>query len=476
MPPVRAYGAARSRGRGASCPLCAPLPREWGGWGRGSLALGGAVEERCPGRHAPHPRPFRASGAGVPFSREQGSAKRERGRGGGNAKRRALVRHPSARMDKGGVGGRGSRRPFHVYRAAWLRGKGRGQRRRALVRPPSARMRCRRGRREEARRRRALCAADLRAKGAAVVNAGEGGVGLRALFDEERRGEGGEKKTGRGKNWVDRRTTLLSSHPPRSPPAVLPIRTESGVQDVPSLLPSPSPPISAALHLRKRTAYVPIPYITRRPVRAQTRGTRGYATPGPALPIRSEGECTRARRPQHLPYPLATPPRTRGRGHGHLAATGLSPSPFDRAALYARDRGAQGQATPDPILPFTCGRGADEEHAAPGTSLRPHRPVRAGKGRARASDPRPHPPHSRGRGVHKGHDAPLPLDHAAPYARTGGTRGQAALPHSRGKGCTRPPASLHVAQQGRRHAPAFNVPDPHFHVLLYNLDKKIDVD
>ncbi|KAH9044084.1 hypothetical protein EDB83DRAFT_2317939 [Lactarius deliciosus] len=233
-----------------------------------------------------------------------------------------------------------------------------------------------------------------------------------------------------------------------------------------SLLPWQRLPVRAGRGMRDTLPPLPVspslspPPFGRAAVYARERGMRGYATPGPALPIRSEGGYTRARHPRHLPCPLAALSCMRGKGHeGHPVATGPSLSPFDRAALYARDSGAQGRATPGPTLPIRAegARTRGMPPRAPLSSTAP--PCTRGKGARKGSDPRPHFPF-----VWKGHDAPLPLDRAAPYARTGGTRGQAALPHSRGKGCTRPPASLRVAQQGRRglRAPAFNVPAPVF--------------
>ncbi|KAH9005825.1 hypothetical protein EDB86DRAFT_3070867 [Lactarius hatsudake] len=191
--------------------------------------------------------------------------------------------------------------------------------------------------------------------------------------------------------------TLLSSRPP---PTVLPIHTESGVQDVPFLLPFPSPPISAIPHLRKRMAHVPIPYITRHPVCTQTRKgahkalpapsvraahshRRGAhksthppspSLPGPFLPIHTKWAPEGAREgtpPPAPPFPSARKggarghaapgtslppwlhhPIRAGRGTRDPTTTGPSPSPFDCAALYTRDRGARGQATSSPTLPI----------------------------------------------------------------------------------------------------------------------------
>ncbi|KAH9021532.1 hypothetical protein EDB84DRAFT_1565247 [Lactarius hengduanensis] len=262
-----------------------------------------------------------------------------------------------------------------------------------------------------------------------------------------------------------------------------------------SLLPPPIPValISTALPICERGRptslhHVPPPFARRRAPSfpfAQGGARVGDAHEGtchrllplslaPPFPFARKGGCTTARRPRHLPSPLAAPPRTRGKGHeGHPVATGPSPSPFDRAALYARERGTRGYATPGPTLP-----------------------IRAEGARMRGTSP-PAPPfvraalyaQERGAQGHAPRDPTLPIH--AEGARTRAvplrTRGQGAreakpphpvAPHSRGKGRTRPPASLRVAQQDRRRlrVPAFTAPAPRFRAPLYDLDTKIDVD
>ncbi|KAH9019257.1 hypothetical protein EDB85DRAFT_2197818 [Lactarius pseudohatsudake] len=237
---------------------------------------------------------------------------------------------------------------------------------------------------------------------------------------------------------------------------------------------------------------------------ARKGGARGHVAPGPSL---GRTALYRATRPPTPPFPirvgahegtplriasapsrsLFAPPRSREKG-----ARDPRPLPSPSRAEGGRTRARHPQ-------PHSRGRGGAQRHAAPGTSLPPwpRHPVRAGRGtRDSPSPPAPplppstappctrgkgacegtpplHPSHSRGRGAHKG----LPL--AAPLR----TRGQGAreakpphpvAPHSRGKGRTRPPASLRVAQQDRRRlrVPAFTAPAPRFRAPLYDLDKK----
>ncbi|KAH9030060.1 hypothetical protein EDB85DRAFT_1891792 [Lactarius pseudohatsudake] len=183
---------------------------------------------------------------------------------------------------------------------------------------------------------------------------------------------------------------------------------------------------------------------------AQEWGMRGYATPSLTLPIRTEGGCMRACHPRHLPSPFATPPRTRRKGHeGHPVATSPSPSPFDRTALYAQERGTQGYATPGP--PFLFARKGVTRvhrpwHLRSTTPPCTHR-KEARKGTRHATPPFPFAQ----KGRREGAQHPLPLGHA--------DRGHARASHPihAGKGRTRPPTSLHVAQQDRCHlrVPAF---------------------
>ncbi|KAH9160011.1 hypothetical protein EDB89DRAFT_1915305 [Lactarius sanguifluus] len=306
------------------------------------------------------------------------------------------------------------------------------------------------------------------------------------------------------------------------------------------LLPPPSPFASK----RGRPTPLPIPYHHASPrSRADTleRGvhevTRHHPLPlpGPSLSIRTEGVCTRTRH-RLSPSPLAASPRAENvhtracrpsplppspssfpfdhavlymRESGH-ATPGLTPPirseggcmsarparyPIGRATTYAREGCTRGHTTPGP----TRAEGGRTRARRPGTSLRPRRPVRTGKGHAMVRDRRPHPSYSRGRGVHegtppcphgkggrKGTRPPAPPFPSAWKGRARGarrprspwpprpvradrwharaSRPHPVAPHSRGKGRTRPPASLRVAQQGRRdlRVPAFTAPSPRF--------------
>ncbi|KAH9009464.1 hypothetical protein EDB84DRAFT_1571202 [Lactarius hengduanensis] len=213
--------------------------------------------------------------------------------------------------------------------------------------------------------------------------------------------------------------------PPPVPPFPLGrgVRAGRGVRDTLPPLPvatgpSPSPFDRAALYARER-------------------GTRGYATPGPTLPIHAEG--------------------------GHRGTPPSAP-PFDRTALYAQERGTQGHATPRSHPSHSRGRGAHEGHVAPGTlpSSAPPCTRREGARKDMRHATPPFPFAAEGART-RGTDTPFPL--AAPLR----TRGQGAREgkpphpvalHSRRKGHTRPPASLRVAQQDRRH-PCARVHRPH---------------
>ncbi|KAH9027981.1 hypothetical protein EDB85DRAFT_2170255 [Lactarius pseudohatsudake] len=173
------------------------------------------------------------------------------------------------------------------------------------------------------------------------------------------------------------------------------------------------------------------------------KGTQGHAAPLPVAPGSSPSPLTaalyvRARHPQH-PCPFArkggyegTPPRMRGKGAREgtplpapspFARKSLSPSPFGRAALYARGRGTRGHATPE-ATPF-AGKGVHEgtegHPVATGPSPSPfdRAALYTRERGARARDPRSHPSRSRGRGT----TPPSSLGGAAPYARRGSTRG-----------------------------------------------------
>ncbi|KAH9083597.1 hypothetical protein EDB83DRAFT_2309550 [Lactarius deliciosus] len=223
------------------------------------------------------------------------------------------------------------------------------------------------------------------------------------------------------------------------------------------LLPlSPVPPPWPRHHARKGRqghAAPPLPPSTA-PLCTRGKGAREGAPP-PPHPCHSRGRgCMRARRPVRA-----------GRGTRHPVTTGPFPSPFDCAAVYARERGAQGLATPGPTFPIRA-EGA-RTRGTPPRYLPTVPPCTRRKGARMGKRPPAHPSHSRGRGAHEGHE----------YAWTAACEGKLphpVPPHSRGKGRTRPLASLCVAQQGRRglHAPAFTAPAPRFRAPLYDLDKK----
>ncbi|KAH8978105.1 hypothetical protein EDB86DRAFT_3091037 [Lactarius hatsudake] len=255
------------------------------------------------------------------------------------------------------------------------------------MRPPSARMGCRWGRREEARRRQALGAADLCAKWAAAVNAGEA---LRLEGDEERwkeRKGGGE---GRRAALDPVAEAKCACHVGVSPPSI------------PVTLPSPPSPFA------KEDG--PRPHPLRAAPIARRQG-HPSPLPGPFLLISTKG--TRMGCPKHLPFPL-----------------------FGRAAVYARDRGAQGHTTPGPTLPIAWkGRAApapycatlyarergSQGHATPDATL----PIRAEGAHTRGTSPPAPPLRPRGpvqeRGS-EGHATPVPTL-PFPFARKGRARG-----------------------------------------------------
>ncbi|KAH9019050.1 hypothetical protein EDB84DRAFT_1442242 [Lactarius hengduanensis] len=235
--------------------------------------------------------------------------------------------------------------------------------------------------------------------------------------------------------------------------------------------------------------------------RAQKGGARGEGHPAP-LPVATGPSpspltappCTRARHPR---------PHSRGRGGAQRhAAPGTSLPPWPRHPVRA-GRGTRDSPLPPapPLPPSTappCTRGKGSREGTP--PLAPPFPF-AQKGRARGARRRRHlpsstPPCTRRKGARKGtrhapRDPTLPIrtegartrDSPFPLAAPLRTHGQGArkakpphpvAPHSRGKGRTRPPASLRVAQQDQRRlcVPAFTAPAPRFRTPLYDLDKK----
>ncbi|KAH9066120.1 hypothetical protein EDB83DRAFT_2315114 [Lactarius deliciosus] len=524
VPPVRAYGAARSRGWGPSyaplsrecgtgdrVPLRALLPRVRGGavgrcWGgvplvrAPSARMGRAARSKGEGRgrwqpSCPFPRirggvprapPFHANGKGgagggepscAPFLCEHGGAA-EGGRGGaGNDRERE--QRPSCPFPhvqgataegEGGAGGQctlvhpafrasGAGGGVPSYRAR-SRGKRSGRWRRGGRRAPHLMPICAQWRREGSEGRvppfhangvaqrgnekgqgrcgeACPCAPPFRANG---VQTGEkGGQAAAGVWSMRGKGasacvpfgkEGGRRGKEEGAEakcachvsdahlFSPPRRPIMSSpssHPPRLPISALPI-CERGRPT------SPSPTPRAA------------PFVRRQERGAQGRGAHEGTrllllplSPAPFLPIRTKGapeappfpfarkECAghaAAASPQSLAFPL-------GRGKGHKGCHRPLPSPFDRAAFYAPERGTRGHATPEPTLPIRAEgartRGTPPQHL-------PTAPPRT-RGRRARKGTRSLVPHSRERGAYEG---PHPLDRTAPYARTGGTRGQAA--------------------------------------------------
>ncbi|KAH9171420.1 hypothetical protein EDB89DRAFT_1907087 [Lactarius sanguifluus] len=514
-PPFRANGVARTKGKGRGRGGRAP-PFRANGKGRGRVAspcTGGSAKGKGegPGAMCPHAPPFHANGVVHTGRREDPPD------GGGH-------------WDSGGQCGGGKEWVGDLPSFAPLP-------RKRWRRPQGGRERPGRGKVAAA----CFCAPTFRANSAArrAYRRGpicEGRLNL---------ARGGKEGRGRVVDPVAeaKRACHISIIASRHPVACHSIRSESGLQRIPS---SRRPP-----HLRRKEDGPhpsPSPTITRRPVRAQT-GVRGalergvhevtrhhpLPLPGPSLSIRTEGVRTRTRR-RLSPSPLAASPRAENvhtracrpsplppgpssfpfdhavlyaRESGH-ATPGLTPPirseggcmsarparyPIGRATTYAREGCTRGHTTPGP----TRAEGGRMRARRPGTSLRPRRPVHTGKGHAMVRDRRPHPSYSRGRGVHEG-TPPCPRGKGArkgtrppappfPSAWKGRARGarrprspwpprpvradrwhvrasrpHPVAPHSRGKGRTRPPVSLRVAQQGRRdlRVPAFTAPSPRF--------------
>ncbi|KAH9024448.1 hypothetical protein EDB83DRAFT_2320068 [Lactarius deliciosus] len=550
VPPVRAYGAAWSRGWG---PSYAPLSRECGtgdhvplralllrvrggavGRCRGGVPLvhtpsarmGRAARSKGEGRgrwqpSCPFPRirggvprapPFRANGKGgagggepsrAPFPGEHGGAA-EGGRGGGGNDRER-EQHPSCPFPrvqgataKGEGGAGGQRTLVHpAFRAsgagggvpsyrARSRGKRSGRWRRGGRRAPHLMPICAQWRREGSEGR----VPPFHTNGVAGQC---GGRERRLASPLERRGEGGERRRGRKRNVPATSVTPTSSpHPavllcPLPPP-------------IPLAFPSPPSPFA------KEDGPCPHP-LHHAPPRSRTDKKGGHKegvrmrapasslslSPRP-LPSHSHEGGARGRdahedtRHRLLPLSLAPPfPFTQkvcaghaaaaspqslafppGRRKGHEGCHRPLPSPFDRATIYAPERGTRGHATPEPTLPIRAEgartRGTPPRHL-------PTAPPRTHRRRARKGTRSP-VPHSRERGAYEG---PHPLDHAAPYARTGGTRGQAA-----------PSCGAPFAQEGAHEAtrlPMCRAAGParsrcarvhHARTLpLYDLDKKM---
>ncbi|KAH9027832.1 hypothetical protein EDB85DRAFT_1892838 [Lactarius pseudohatsudake] len=510
---------------GVACPRVSPVrvflpshaltPHEWGGVdkrdgaGAGPTWRGGAVCPRTPpveGRagadtgwwggvlpYAPLPREGkgRAGGSHAPFPHIQARPSRKRrGRG------QALVRPLFARMG--------------------CRGQGKRQRRRhALVRPPSTQTWWRgqgEGRAGEVGGRQALCTPYLRAKGAAAVNAGEGRGGqltlvhpslramqglwpaspFRANEGVGRRGEGGEetwvgllshtipyectncggKQGGEGK--AGGRVVL---DPVAEVKRACHICTSADVaafhwHATPPFPPSYRvPPDLYRIGTQEDRPY--IPYITRRPVHAQTRvhqergSARGHAapslSPSPRHPVRAERERTRVHpsptslRPSPSPptLPLSAPPiRTEGGTplpSFPIPAEGVTPPPLPLPPVPPfppRPRKGAHKGTLPPAPPFPI---CAEEVRTRGTP--PPLPVATGPSLDRA------PPYVRAR-----HPRPNPFAFAqkrgAPHA-TPSPSPLTSPPCTRGKGArevTQPPAPSFPVALGPSPSPLTSPP------------------
>ncbi|KAH9010997.1 hypothetical protein EDB85DRAFT_1901427 [Lactarius pseudohatsudake] len=318
------------------------------------------------------------------------------------------------------------------------------------------------GRAQEAKGRRALCATYLRAKGAAAVNAGERvgergvglpscdangvGVGVHTHLQEwrgERRGKGRSRPCGGSNTCLPRsRVHTLARHanfPPHSlilshPSPLLSSTPLPSPFSVPSLSPAPfalkrghkrtgqrptSSPSSRAgkgVHEDRGGVHegmphpLPFPSVRATPFarKGGARGRAAAAPPLPPLPIRTEGVHTRARRHRPLPLSPAPPFPCRGRG----VHKGMPP--------------------PLPIAPDTS----------------PSCPIHVGWRHVRACHPWPFPIHTEGgcakacRLLTPSPPAPPLLPWAMPPHTHGmeareGTPPGPTLPHSRGRGCTR---------------------------------------
>ncbi|KAH8979533.1 hypothetical protein EDB86DRAFT_2835866 [Lactarius hatsudake] len=250
-------------GPGVACP-CAPLSQ-----GEGEVlgttargVPGGAVKGEGEGRRAPH-----------------------------------LVCPPSARNG----GGRGRRVAYPFFtRTGWRKeGTGRGGgdvERRALMRPPSARMGCRWGRREEARRRQALGAADLCAKWAAAVNAGEA---LRLEGDEERwkeRKGGGEGRRAALDPVAEAKCACHVGVSPPSIPVALPSPPSPFVkEDGPRPHPLRAAPIARRQERGRTSPLLPSPHPALTTAHF-AQGTPLPLSPAPSFSLARKGRKWDARR------------------------------------------------------------------------------------------------------------------------------------------------------------------------------------
>ncbi|KAH9077156.1 hypothetical protein EDB83DRAFT_2311743 [Lactarius deliciosus] len=426
------------RGKGAACPSCPfPCVRAPQGKGKGQW-------QRGKGRCAPHlMRPPSArngctmekggvEGSRGPFSCEWGGTKREQ-EGAGDAERRALMRPHANGKGRGLGSGVGA-----LLQGGLAKGEGEGLGATCPRAPPFRVNGVQMGKEDPGGR----AAGGIWGKGASATpfSTRKGG------------GEGGER--GEEKDPVQKQNVPATS-------AYVALQN----WDVPFLIPVALP---SRPHLRKRTA-PPTPHAPPRLHADRKGGAQGDA---------HEGNHHRL-----LPLSLAPPfPFTQKEcARGHTTTASLQSPPFP----LGRGKGHKGT----PPLPIA--------HCPLPFPLRPRHPVHAGKGGAHEGHATPAPPTTppctRGEGACKGTRPPAPpFSFAREGARMGGTTPSPwprrsvhegkpphpVAPHSHRKGHTRPPASLRVAQQGRRGlcVPTFTMPAPRFRMPLYNLDKTIDVD
>ncbi|KAH9162984.1 hypothetical protein EDB89DRAFT_1912960 [Lactarius sanguifluus] len=546
MPLSRMYRAARA-GREVlgQCALVRPLPRKWG-WGWCALVYMAAWSGGLVVSGVSHVLPSAQMGKGgavggvpshAPFPHVHGGvAKGEEGRGGGGANVEWWGRCvPPFRTNE-----KGRDQVVSLCMGGLTKGKGEGPGAMCPHAPPfRANGVVQTGRREDLPDGGRHCVPLICVRrGQRWSVRGREGVGLPLgpLFDANRVGKGGERggKEGEGKghrpcggskmclphrgalgNGAQKGKspssspypTLTTTPSPCLLQSTLPIRTEGkectrGHAAATSPHgPSPSPSPLAALPRAENGHTIachpsplppgPSPSPFDHAILYAREG--GHATPSPTPPIHLEGGCMRAHPTRHLPSPLATPPRTRGKGahegtpptappfpictEGSMWDTLLATGPPNHTTMYTRAHHP---------WPHSHGRGGARGHTAPAPPFQLT------------------PPCTRGKGAHDGHTALAPpFDRTALSARERGTqghmtpgptlpihvegahtrvttpsfslgalrhtRGQVAregkpphpmAPHSCGKGHTRPPTSLHVAQRGQcdLHAPAFTMP------------------
>ncbi|KAH9031497.1 hypothetical protein EDB85DRAFT_2240501 [Lactarius pseudohatsudake] len=448
---ARKPGAGHSAavtGGWARSPSCTPRHARGGrggvrGAGLASPALKGPRWARrpfCVTRRA-RARRVREAGVAWPGRRELGAGATRRGRVGwcalmwppsaqmrnGGAGERAatayLVRTPSD--GKGGTGGGvPSCAPFPREWGGADRGEeGGGRRERyALVRPPFR------------ANGEAPYAPYLRANGAAAVNAGEGrGVGVRLTMDGG--GIGGMVQ----QFWTLRRKQNV--------PATIGCAKSVGRPPLPPLLPLPSPTPSASKRGRKRAGRRPSPPCIERGAQGGHTMIRGVRR----LPVRAEGgahEGVPLPSPPALLSPVRAAPFTRKGGARGYAAPGPS-LPIGRGAHKVRRR----RPLPGPSVPHLRGRGPHEGTPPHPTSPRRPRPQFPPSGPRHPGLPHAPRPRTPGdaegparppRSLQRGRRQPSPAHTASPSpCMPGGAGGTTRPPLAPGftRGTVRPPRS-----------------------------------